>query len=225
MDASQENNNMQTEQENNAAENIAENEQITENQPEATEVKAKTEESSTTRLVRETFDWVEAAVFAAVTVILLFTFVFRLVTVDGGSMQNTFQNKDKVIISSINYTPQRGDVVVLVQPSYRENHPMIKRIIALGGDTVQVDCYTEQVTVNGEVLQEDYIKEQHIVGYADIGGEPYVVPEGHVYVMGDNRNNSTDSRSSLVGPVAVENILGHVVFRVMPLSGFGFIEG
>lgn len=225
MDASQENNKMQTEQENNAAENIAENEQITENQPEATEVKAKTEESSTNRLVRETFDWVEAAVFAAVTVILLFTFVFRLVTVDGGSMQNTFQDKDKVIISSINYTPQRGDVVVLVQPSYRENHPMIKRIIALGGDTVQVDCYTEQVTVNGEVLQEDYIKEQHIVGYADIGGEPYVVPEGHVYVMGDNRNNSTDSRSSLVGPIAVENILGHVVFRVMPLSGFGFIEG
>ena len=225
MDASQENNNMQTEKENNAAENIAENEQITENQPEATEVKAKTEESGTTRLVRETFDWVEAAVFAAVTVILLFTFVFRLVTVDGGSMQNTFQDKDKVIISSINYTPQRGDVVVLVQPSYRENHPMIKRIIALGGDTVQVDCYTEQVTVNGEVLQEDYIKEQHIVGYADIGGEPYVVPEGHVYVMGDNRNNSTDSRSSLVGPIAVENILGHVVFRVMPLSGFGFIEG
>ena len=162
-------------------------------------------------------EWYEALISAALVLVLIFSFFFRIIQVDGSSMVPTLVNGDKLIVWGAGYTPQRGDVVIV--DSYTSyGKPLVKRVIAKGGDTVSIDYATGTVAVNGEVLQEDYIEEPTYLGY-DVTF-PYTVPEGTVFVMGDNRNQSLDSRSTYVGCIDERDILGNVLVCFMPFTDF-----
>ena len=166
-------------------------------------------------------EWYEALISAALVLVLIFSFFFRIIQVDGSSMVPTLVNGDKLIVWGAGYTPQRGDVVIV--DSYTSyGKPLVKRVIAKGGDTVSIDYATGTVAVNGEVLQEDYIAEPTYLGY-DVQF-PYTVPEGTVFVMGDNRNQSLDSRSTYVGCIDERDILGKVLVCFMPFTDFGVVK-
>ena len=161
------------------------------------------------------------ALIVALVLVLVFSFFFRIIQVDGSSMVPTLVNGDKLIVWGAGYTPQRGDVVIV--DSYTSyGKPLVKRVIAKGGDTVSIDYATGTVAVNGEVLQEDYIAEPTYLGY-DVTF-PYTVPEGTVFVMGDNRNQSLDSRSTYVGCIDERDILGKVLVCFMPFTDFGVVK-
>ncbi len=170
---------------------------------------------------QDLLDWAEAIVFSLVVVVLLFTFVFRIITVDGESMLQTLQDQDRLIVSHLFYQPQRGDIVVVNKPDGL-GKPIIKRIIALEGDEVDIDFVNGYVSVNGERLDEPYVNTPTTTSY-DVRF-PVTVPEDCVFVMGDNRNDSTDSRDSRVGFVNEGYILGKAVFRLFPFKTFGFLE-
>ena len=166
-------------------------------------------------------EWYEALISAALVLVLVFSFVFRIIQVDGSSMVPTLTNGDKLIVWGAGYTPERGDVVIV--DSYTTyGKPLVKRVIAKGGDTISIDYETGTVTVNGEVLQEDYIAEPTYLGY-DVEF-PYMVPEGTVFVMGDNRNQSLDSRSSYIGCIDEQDILGKVLVCFLPFADFGVVK-
>ena len=167
------------------------------------------------------FEWYEALISAALVLVLVFSFFFRIIQVDGASMVPTLQNGDKLIVWGAGYEPQRGDVVIV--DSYTAyGKPLVKRVIAKGGDTISIDYASGTVTINGEVLDEDYIAEPTYLGY-DVEF-PYTVPEGTVFVMGDNRNNSSDSRTDMVGNIKRENIIGKAWLRIWPVSDFGVLQ-
>lgn len=167
------------------------------------------------------FDWANTMFFFIVIVLLIMTFFFRQVTVDGPSMNDTLQDKDRLIVSSFMYDPKPGDIVI-VSHGENYNEPIVKRVIATAGQTLSIDYSTGEVKVDGVVLDEPYIKgvTGAVPNPADI---PEVIPEGYVFVMGDNRENSADSRSKKIGLVPVENIIGKAVFRLFPFSSFGVI--
>lgn len=168
----------------------------------------------------EVYEWAEAIVFSLVCVVLLFTFVFRIVGVDGHSMENTLQDKDRVIITRLNYTPKQGDIVVFpVKDPNVASMPLIKRIIAVGGQTVDIDFAKGVVKVDGKTLNEPYIKEP-TYREGDVKF-PIKVPAGKVFVMGDNRNNSLDGRFQEIGFIDVRDILGRAIFRIYPLGKIG----
>lgn len=167
------------------------------------------------------FEWYDSLVFALVVIVLVFVFVCRIIVVSGSSMVPTLQGGDRVVVQNLLYQPERGDVVVV--DSYIEyGDPLVKRIIAMGGDTVDIDFDTGQVTVNGEVLDEPYISAPTQQSF-DVEF-PLTVPEGQVFLMGDNRPHSTDSRSSQVGFVDERSILGKVLFRIAPFNRLGKIS-
>ena len=161
------------------------------------------------------YEWVEAAIFALVCVVLVFTFLFRIVGVDGESMQNTLMNHDRLILTRLPYTPERGDIVVINRYTAE---PLVKRVIAVEGDTIDIDPETLLVSVNGTVIDEPYLDcLTPLLGFEG----PLTVGEGQVFVMGDNRVNSHDSRSSDIGLVRVKDIMGKAVFRIWPLNSIG----
>jgi signal peptidase I len=170
-------------------------------------------------------------------VILLFAYVIRPVTVDGDSMNNTLLDGDRLLMSDFFYTPKAGDIVIVSNEhayTYDEagnlvesdglpqDKRLIKRIIATGGQEVNIDFTTGTVSVDGEVLDEPYIKELTLTPEDGFTSYPITVPEGYYFVMGDNRNNSTDSRSRYVGFVPEDAILGKAVYRIS-LDQFGSI--
>ena len=162
-------------------------------------------------------EWYEALISAALVLVLVFSFFFRIIQVDGESMVPTLENGDKLVVWGAGYEPQRGDVVIV--DSYTSyGRPLVKRVIAKGGDTISIDYATGTVEVNGKVLEEDYIAEPTYLGY-DVEF-PYTVPEGTVFVMGDNRVVSADSR--VVGPFSRSQIVGKGVLVLMPLDQIGY---
>ena len=164
----------------------------------------------------ELYEWIETFCFALALMVVLFIFVFRYVTVDGNSMMNTLQDQDKLIISNFNYTPQTGDIVVIYIEG--QNKPYIKRVIATEGQTVKIDFEKWQVFVDGELLEEEYVlRKDGDMHYAAFYNGEFTVPEGQVYVMGDNRNDSTDSR--VLGCLDEHNIIGRVIVRLAPEFG------
>ncbi len=166
-------------------------------------------------------EWYEALISAALVLVLVFSFFFRIIQVDGESMVPTLENGDKLVVWGAGYEPQRGDVVIV--DSYTSyGRPLVKRAIAKGGDTISIDYATGTVEVNGKALEEDYIAEPTYLGY-DVEF-PYTVPEGTVFVMGDNRNASLDSRSSYVGCIDERDILGKELLFFLPFSDFGVVK-
>ena len=172
--------------------------------------------SQTEGILQLLFDWVAALVMALAVLITLFIFLFRVVVVDGDSMQTTLYDKDRLVLWTVGYHPEQGDIVVVDR--YTED-PLIKRVIGLAGDTVKVT--EDAVYVNGIRLEEPYVD----ANFPNIpNGIEVTVPEGHVFVMGDHRNNSSDSRSEHIGCVREENLVGKVVFRIFPFSAIGGVE-
>lgn len=166
-------------------------------------------------------EWYEALVFALAVLVVSFSFLFRIIMVNGGSMEPTLNNGDRLIIWAAGYRPQRSDVIV-VDGYIDYGKPLVKRIIATGGDTVDIDFSAGTVTVNGTTLEEPYIAEPTYTSF-DVTF-PLTVPEGTLFVMGDNRNGSTDSRDSDIGFIDERDILGKVIFRISPFDRIGGIQ-
>lgn len=189
----------------------------------------ETEKHPARRFLNELYDWADSVAMAFVLVILLFTFVLRVVKVDGTSMLPTLRDRDDVIIYNVNYEPRPGDIVVLTldkQVPGIGDKPLIKRVLAVGGQTVDFDFTDGVLIIDGEPLKESYILEDMspsvFSGYR--GQLPIVVPEGQVFFLGDNRNISHDSSEISVGCVDARHIMGKVIFRIFPLSGFGTVK-
>lgn len=165
------------------------------------------------RFTSAVYDGVSIFVSAMCIIAIIFTFLFRFVGVDGSSMFPTLEHGDWLIVSSVNSEFKQGDIVISTQPN-AFNEPIVKRVIATGGQTVDIDFESGTVYVDGEALSEDYIAEPT---YTPEGVDfPIVVPENSLFLMGDNRNDSTDSRSEAVGCVDERYILGVVRYRMMP---------
>lgn len=164
---------------------------------------------------RELYEWVQALVCSVLAVVLLFTFVIRLIGVDGHSMVPTLQNGDRLLVlnSMLDDKYEAGDIVVLRKESFLAD-PIVKRVIATEGQTVDIDFNTGSVYVDGELLKEDYINE---LTFLEEGTEfPLTVPQNSIFVMGDNRNHSSDSRDSRLGTVDCRYVIGKAVFLAFP---------
>ncbi len=167
-------------------------------------------------LLENIYDFIEVAVFALVFVAIIFAFFIRIVAVDGPSMNNTLLNADNLILTKCFYTPEHGDIVVF----NHEGKALIKRVIAVAGDRIEVDSITNTVKLNGKILNESYIKTPDPEYLADRSTEgEIIVPDGYVFVLGDNRDNSTDSR--VFGCVGEDQIIGKAVWRFWPTQSFG----
>lgn len=190
-------------------------------QPNHAPVDAKEQENDTGRFTNGLFDWSEAMIFSLILVVVVFTFFFRLIAVDGTSMLPTLQDHDMMIVSDLGYNPERGDVIVVNKETFSIG-PIVKRVIAVGGDTVDINFASGEVFVNGEVLDEPYIKEPT---YTAEGTEfPLTVPEGQLFLLGDNRNGSSDSRDPRIGLVDERYVIGHVLAVIFPFSSFGVVS-
>lgn len=180
-------------------------------------------------LVYNLYYWLQTLVLAVVAIVLLFTFVGRITRVEGDSMLNTLHDGDLLLLQSVGYTPKTGDVVVLNKTtdetlSLLGGEAIVKRVIATEGQTVSIDYNTSTVYVDGQPLTEPYVWESMDRRSGPYSGQtPFVVPEGSVFVMGDNRNNSTDSRHELLGPVDTGYILGRAVCIMFPFSDLGLL--
>ncbi|MCL2034726.1 MAG: signal peptidase I [Oscillospiraceae bacterium] len=178
------------------------------------------EENPGSALVREVFDWIESAIMALVCVILVFTFIGRQVGVSGDSMINTLNDQDRLVAVTFMYKPKNGDIVVATKPNLR-NEPLIKRVIAVGGQTIDINRETGEILVDGVVIEEDYIREPMDPRSTGDMDYPVAVPPGYVFLMGDNRNYSWDSRYQGVGLIDERHILGKAVYRIMPYKNMG----
>ena len=161
------------------------------------------------------FEWTRALVGAVLGVVLFFAFVAQMITVQGPSMQNTLYAGDKVLVlKSALCEIEAGDVVMIHQYNAQLNETIIKRVIATGGQTVDIDFDTGTVYVDGVALEEDYIAERT---YSAEGLEfPVTLEEGELFVMGDNRNHSTDSRSDMLGVIDERYVVGKAIFLIFP---------
>ena len=198
----------------------------------------KTEKIS---LSQSVFEWVETFCMALVGVVIAFTFICRFVTVVGPSMENTLHGGDRLIISNLFYTPKTGDIIVLQDVLLQEDTvtgqslqgPIIKRVIATEGEMVDINNETWEITVTHldgsvEVLKDEYANkiydsEGNLLNMSPYGmgmGFPHVVKEGCVFVLGDNRRNSHDSR--MMGDVDKRKILGKAYLRLFPLNKICF---
>ncbi|OQB13380.1 MAG: Signal peptidase I S [Firmicutes bacterium ADurb.Bin193] len=179
---------------------------------------------------KEIFEWSEAIIISIVIAIIIKTFIFTIVLVDGPSMENTLHTGDRLFVYRLGYTPKNGDIVVF-KPERNPNKPFIKRVIATPGQTIDIDYTRGLVMIDGKVLDEPYIK----VATKSVNGEavkfPVTVPEGYFFAMGDNRGNSHDSRNVDVGSmdnksglIKNESVMGKAIFRIWPLSKFGLLR-
>jgi len=189
------------------------------------------DETNNNTVLNTVLDWVETIVMYIFVVILIFSFVLRVVVVEGKSMMVTLYNSDLLVVTNILYEPESNDIIVLNSDVLDKT--VVKRVIAVEGQTVEIDYNNNYVAVDGEKLTENYIKESVMYDdklefdqkYFDVNSQKYIykVPENCVFVLGDNRNHSSDSR--YFGCVDVDDILGKVILRIMSSYGdLGFVK-
>lgn len=193
-----------------------------------TDSKKTAKPAEKSRFIDGVFDFLELFIFSLAAVLLITTFFFRHSVVDGSSMEQTLFNGEHIIISNLFYEPERGDIIVFDDYSIENDYyhkPLVKRVIGIPGDTVEIvyDRFKKRsdVYVNGEKLDEDYVYIDPYHNYRNDTGS-WVVGEGEVFVMGDHRNNSDDSR--VFGPIRIDSILGKALIRFYPFDKFGKIE-
>lgn len=172
------------------------------------------------------YEWLQLFLGCVVAAVVLFNCVARLTRVDGESMNNTLHDGEIMLIWSLGYQPRQGDIVVLnktpvILHGWAEPRAIIKRVIATGGQTVDIDYDTGTVYVDGQPLEEPYLPEEMYLPGPTMQGTHWEVPEGSIFVMGDNRNHSTDSRDLQLGPIDCDYILGKAVLALWPLDRFG----
>ena len=165
---------------------------------------------------RETYDWIQCIITALIICVVVFSFFIRVIDVSGSSMNPTLQDGDKMLVSDLFYKPKVGDVVIFKKDEYDPDKALVKRVIATEGQVVNIDFDLGIVYVDGEPFEEAYISELTRNKLDFIG--PQTVPENCVFVMGDNRNASTDSRKKEIGMVDTRLILGRAYAVVYPLS-------
>lgn len=190
-------------------------------------------------MAKELFEWIEMIVLSACAVLLFFTFVARPARVDGPSMENTLHHGEMLLLSDILYEPEPGDILVFQKINVDSHpYPIVKRVIATEGETVDIDFDTWTVTITDEsgntrVLDESKYRQafcsdpkcnngcpqKRVISSSQI--YPLTVGKGELFVMGDNRNHSLDSRSSTLDLVKKDEVIGKVLFRFFPLSKFG----
>ena len=174
------------------------------------------EQEKQTAKGRDLYEWVQSLVGSVLVVVAIFTFVIRMMGVDGHSMLNTLQHGDRLlVVNSLLYHDYKyGDIVILRKDGVFDDDPIVKRVIAVEGQTVDIDFTEGIVYVDGEALEEDYIREPT---YTAEGTEfPLTVPEGSIFVMGDNRNGSSDSRDYRLGTVDTRYVIGKAAFLIFP---------
>ena len=176
--------------------------------------------------VKTLYEWLEEIVIALTLVILVFTFLFRVVTVTGESMLPNFVEGQKLIVTNLGHSVEQGTVVVITNVL---NEPIIKRVIATEGQTVDIDYETGVVYVDGKAVDETQFGLENGITtrpYSTLEAMvfPQTVPEGCVFVLSDNRSVSKDSRYTEVGMVDTRHILGEAVFTLYPFDRFGVIE-
>ena len=190
-----------------------------ENQTETAESKKKNKKNETK--LPFGYDFIGVICSAVAVIMILFTFVFRFVGVVGPSMQPTLYEGDWLLVSAIKSHYSYGDIIISTQPNIF-NEPIVKRVIATGGQTVSIDFTTGNVFVDGVLLEEDYIA-GNTTDREDFS-KPVTVPEGKLFVMGDNREHSTDSRSNAIGFVDERYIVGKAMVRVFPTDKITFFK-
>ena len=174
------------------------------------------EQEKQTAKGRDLYEWVQSLVGSVLVVVAIFTFVIRMMGVDGHSMLNTLQHGDRLLVvnSMLYHDYKYGDIVILRKNGVFDDDPIVKRVIAVEGQTVDIDFAEGIVYVDGEALEEDYIREPT---YTAEGTEfPLTVPEGSSFVMGDNRNGSSDSRDYRLGTVDTRYVIGKAAFLIFP---------
>ena len=174
------------------------------------------EQEKQTAKGRDLYEWVQSLVGSVLIVVAIFTFVIRMMGVDGHSMLNTLQHGDRLlVVNSLLYHDYKyGDIVILRKNGVFDDDPIVKRVIAVEGQTVDIDFAEGIVYVDGEVLKEDYIREPTYT--AEGTTFPLTVPEGSIFVMGDNRNGSSDSRDYRLGTVDTRYVIGKAAFLIFP---------
>lgn len=186
----------------------------------------KTEEPKAATFADNVFYWLQSLTLAVVSIVLVFTFVGRFTRVVGDSMVGTLQNGDMMLVWELGYTPRAGDIVVLNKTtqdtvSLLGGKAIVKRVIATEGQLVELDYEAGLVYVDGVALDEPYLPEPMTARTGEhFQQTTFLVPEGHIFVLGDNRNASTDSRHDQVGTIDVQYVLGKAICVIFPLPSF-----
>ncbi len=166
------------------------------------------------------YDIIDSIMVSVITITVVILFLFRAVSVDGISMEPTLKHDERLIITNFFYNPQKGDIVV-IDKNNSYNKPLVKRVIATEGDTIKIDYSTGDVYVNNQLLVENYINEK--INPENIPDLEVTVSKGCVFVMGDNRNHSGDSRVKEIGLINNKNILGKAILRIYPFNNIGVL--
>lgn len=195
-------------------------------------VESKKEINSKSAKSNSLFEWYDSILKALIIILILITFFFKVCTVVGNSMNNTLYNNERLVISNFLYTPKENDIIVFHQTGAVLNEPCVKRIIATGNKWVKIDYDNKILYVSSDnIFNEDDIVDESTYAFFDTDNYRHqsgifeiYVPVGKLFVMGDNRNNSLDSRYNSIGLIDEKTVLGKVIFRMSPSDRIGVIN-